>query len=556
MPPTLARKSINPTQKTSDIIFYTTPQGEVRIEVYVEDKTFWLRFAALAISLSCVSSPILHFPMRLFTPLVFCLPLLAGAQAFAPIGATWTYKQETVSGPDSNLCVVQVVGDTLLGGRNYSVMEYTQGWFACHEFQPLLASNADTTWIWDPHTEQEQVLFRWNAQVGDTWDTPVPSATGQPVQDTIRWVVTGTAQVLVGGEPLRQLQVQATALHFTVGPPLNATYTERLGGSAAPFTWATGTCGAETFVMLRCYSDQELTWVDPAVAGCTLALGPGTPFVAAGATWSYNGSHLENHGVWIDVPHVDPITCTGDTMLEGRHCAVIGPGPWSFCNYSTQFINYRNDTVFYFSQLDSSFHVLYVMNTPIGGSWTSRNPYGAAFAETLDITWAVTGASTLTIDGVELRQLEVTGNNHIAGMGPGTITDRMGYSGYLTPWNWGMVSGCDGTNDWGLRCYSDPEVSWMDPAYNSCTLLGVDGTVHNTKFRTWPNPVAGTLFVEGLPPGTRMFRIMDPMGRMEAAGEAGDTPGPFSIDVRHLPAGVHVLQVDGKQPLYIRLVKE
>ncbi|HRN38256.1 MAG TPA: cell filamentation protein Fic, partial [Flavobacteriales bacterium] len=27
---------------TSDIIFYTTPQGEVRIEVYFEDETFWL----------------------------------------------------------------------------------------------------------------------------------------------------------------------------------------------------------------------------------------------------------------------------------------------------------------------------------------------------------------------------------------------------------------------------------------------------------------------------------------------------------------------------------
>ncbi|HNI04168.1 MAG TPA: hypothetical protein PL010_06005 [Flavobacteriales bacterium] len=26
----------------SDIIFYTTPQGEVRIEVYFEDETFWL----------------------------------------------------------------------------------------------------------------------------------------------------------------------------------------------------------------------------------------------------------------------------------------------------------------------------------------------------------------------------------------------------------------------------------------------------------------------------------------------------------------------------------
>ncbi|MBS1937999.1 MAG: T9SS type A sorting domain-containing protein [Bacteroidetes bacterium] len=498
------------------------------------------------------------FAMRSFLlllPALFSVPLFSQT-TFAPIGATWTYQQGSVSGPDSNLCVIQVVGDTLLGGRNYSVMEYTEGWFICHEFQPLMASNADTTWIWNTHTEQEQVLFRWNAQVGDTWDTPVPNATGLPVQDTIRWVVTGTAQVLVGVELLRQLQVQATALHFTVDPPLNATYTERLGGSAAPFTWATGSCDAETFVNLRCYSDPEITWVNPAVAGCALVPGPGTPFVAAGATWSYNGWHLENHGLWIEVPHVDPITCTGDTMLEGRHCAVIGTGSWNFCNYSTWFINYRNDTVFYFSQVDSSFHVLYVMNTPIGGSWTSRNPFGSFFEEALDITWTVTGTSTLSIDGVVLRQLQVVGNNHLAGMEPGTITDRMGYSGFLTPWDWGMVGGCDGANDWGLRCYSDPEVSWMDPAYNSCTLLGVDGTAHNATFRAWPNPATSNLFLDGLPPGTNTFRIMDTMGRMEASGEVREGPGPRSIDVRRLPPGVYVLQVDGPLSLSLRWVKE
>ena len=42
-PQYLARKSVNPSHmNASDIIFYTTPQGEVRIEVYFEDETYWL----------------------------------------------------------------------------------------------------------------------------------------------------------------------------------------------------------------------------------------------------------------------------------------------------------------------------------------------------------------------------------------------------------------------------------------------------------------------------------------------------------------------------------
>lgn len=40
--PTLCQKVRQPPMNASDIIFYTTPQGEVRIEVYFEDETFWL----------------------------------------------------------------------------------------------------------------------------------------------------------------------------------------------------------------------------------------------------------------------------------------------------------------------------------------------------------------------------------------------------------------------------------------------------------------------------------------------------------------------------------
>ena len=56
------------------------------------------------------------------------------AQTWAPIGAKWTYKQGHFGGPDTNLAVVEVVGETIIDGRTCSDMAATAGWLLCHKF--------------------------------------------------------------------------------------------------------------------------------------------------------------------------------------------------------------------------------------------------------------------------------------------------------------------------------------------------------------------------------------------------------------------------------------
>lgn len=192
-------------------------------------------------------------------------------------------------------------------------------------------------------------------------------------------------------------------------------------------------------------------------------------FAPVGATWSYNGHHWEDHGMMLWLPYVDQITCTGTEVVDGRLCSVLSPtdpiGPMTWCNYTPPYLNLENDTVYYWNSLNSTFQVLYVLNASIGDSWTSPSPAHAQTDE-FDVTWTVLDTGHIEVDGTVLRQWAVQSDQGVQD----TLTERMGLSSTLTPWNWGTWSGCDLALLESLRCYADDEISWMAPQFTACEL--------------------------------------------------------------------------------------
>ena len=89
-------------------------------------------------------------------------------------------------------------------------------------------------------------------------------------------------------------------------------------------------------------------------------------------------------------------------------------------------------------------------------------------------TVTVTGSSTVTIDGVELSRLTLNysqGTMFDAYVGQ-WVTERLGSIRYLFPW---PLSTCDGTFVVALRCYEDPEFSWLNPQFTQCDFsTGID----------------------------------------------------------------------------------
>lgn len=414
--------------------------------------------------------------MRKILTLLFLVPLLATAQSWAPIGATWTYKQTNCCSPDSTVAVIQVVGDTLIGGKMCRDLQMTVGWQMCYELPRFQYESNDSLFYWNELENTFELFFRWDAVPGDTWSTPVAG-------DTLLWTVADTGSVQVADEMLRNWTVSVASSQGIMYCPITEV-TERLGPSSTPFTWVWPQCDGELYTGLRCYADSVISWLNPQVPQC--GLGTPGPVVLPGATWNYNGHGWEDHGVMLWVPFVGQVECTGTEVVEGRLCSVLAPadpiGPSTWCNFVPPYLTRSNDTVYYWSGLDTAFYTLYVLNTPIGGNWTSPSPIHAG-TDWYDITWTVLDTGTTEVDGIALRRLVVLSDLGVLD----TLTERMGFHHFLTPWNWGLWGGCDIADMDGLRCYDDAEISWMAPAYTECWLQDPDtGIVHfDDPSNTW-----------------------------------------------------------------------
>jgi hypothetical protein len=208
--------------------------------------------------------------MRILLPFAIAFSTSLCAQTtFAPVGAKWTYVQGSWGGPDTNLMVLEAISDTIIQGRTFSKIQVNEGWFGCHEFVQFLSQSNDSLSYFDPDAEQIHLLFRWNAEIGASWSTPVEQS---GYLDTLDWTVMDTSHTLIDGSWLRTLDVSVASrqwMLFSYG----GTFTERLGGMGAPFTWILGFCDGETFQGLRCYSDPGITWLNPQLPQCDLITG-------------------------------------------------------------------------------------------------------------------------------------------------------------------------------------------------------------------------------------------------------------------------------------------
>lgn len=414
--------------------------------------------------------------MRKILTLLFLVPLLISAQSWAPIGATWTYKQIHCCSPDSTVAMIEVVGDTIIEGRMCKNLQMTSGWLFCYNTPRFHYESNDSLFYWNETDNNFALLFRWDAAPGDSWPTPVAG-------DTLLWSVADTGSVPVDGEMLRTWTVSVASSQGIMYCPITEV-TEQLGPSGTPFTWVWPQCDGELYAGLRCYADSTISWINPQFPQC--GLDTQGPVVLPGAAWNYNGHGWEDHGVMLWVPFVGQVECTGTEVVDGRLCSVLAPadpiGPSTWCNFVPPYLTRSNDTVYYWSGLDAAFYTLYVLNTPIGGNWTSPSPIHAG-TDWYDITWTVLDTGTIEVGGIALRRLVVLSDLGVVD----TLTERMGFHHFLTPWNWGLWGGCDIADMDGLRCYADAEISWMAPAYTECWLQDPDtGIVHfDDPSNTW-----------------------------------------------------------------------
>ena len=181
---------------------------------------------------------------------------------------------------DSALFNIECVGDTVIQGINCSELDYSGGISECMGFRQYVAIIGDSVMFWEPFDGTFRTLYVFGLSPGDGWQTLVAGGyydlgTWVTVYDTLSFQVTMSDTVEIEGLSLRRSVVQANWSPITSGQnvPFGGTIIERLGHSGFMFPWIDGACDFEITLPLRCYSDNDITWLDPQFPQCELSVG-------------------------------------------------------------------------------------------------------------------------------------------------------------------------------------------------------------------------------------------------------------------------------------------
>ena len=205
-------------------------------------------------------------PMRtLLLATVLASATLSAQTTFAPIGATWTYDQE------EDTYTMTAVGDTVLNGQPCSIIQGSS-YSICWQSQAYTYQSGDTVfWSDDQYLPQFFELYRWNAQVGESWDV----WTNGPV--TVTYTVLSTGTTVVNGQPHRTLNVEATDTQMQWAQS-SGVLIENIGDTLFMFPWLAAFCDAMAPWPLRCYTDSALgTFLRPGITECALSSGIAEP---------------------------------------------------------------------------------------------------------------------------------------------------------------------------------------------------------------------------------------------------------------------------------------
>ncbi len=250
------------------------------------------------------------------------------------------------------------------------------------------------------------------------------------------------------------------------------------------------------------------------------ALNAQTTFAPLGAKWTYKQGTIFSPDTNLAVLEV-----INDTFIQGRTCSKlqINQG-WFGCHEFVQFLSQSNDSMFYFDPTSNEFHLLFRWDAVVGENW-STPVQQSGFLDTLD--WSVIDTGQTTIDGLWLRTLQINvvpRQGTIYGYG-GTVIERLG--GLWTPFTW-ILGFCDGETFLELRCYEDPDISWLNPQFEQCDLItGVPDAFVSSELMVSPTVIdrGETISITSTEP--LAIELLDATGRI---AQRARTSATISID--------------------------
>ena len=197
-------------------------------------------------------------------------------QEWGTIGTQWYYTERFAFSGDVDYLMFTSEKDTLFNGIPCKKLVKRHSLFCNdrpHDFEVMFSRN-DTIFFYDPNFNQFQVLYDFNAQVGDSWIIKTKNNWNPPDTDTILIMVDSTGTITINGTVLKKWYV---TYHCYFETAYNYSYTsvivERIGDMNYLFNYfpqSAMTCDANWADGLRCYEDTYIGFYSTGIAdSCT-----------------------------------------------------------------------------------------------------------------------------------------------------------------------------------------------------------------------------------------------------------------------------------------------
>lgn len=185
----------------------------------------------------------------------FCSFLTAGAQDYAPLGATWHYEVGAARSPFISYGKWKAVSDTIISGKNCrKIKNFHLNADYVDDTVMFVYEDSGVVFQYIPAAGNFTTLYNFNAKTGDTWNFALSDTCSIPV------IVDSTGNTVINNLSLR-------VLYVTYDTVTRGTLVERLGNISFPlpdeyFHCKRGIWDGLYYNGLRCYSDSSMGQVD------------------------------------------------------------------------------------------------------------------------------------------------------------------------------------------------------------------------------------------------------------------------------------------------------
>jgi hypothetical protein len=290
-----------------------------------------------------------------------------------------------------------------------------------------------------------------------------------------------------------------------------------------------------------------------------------------GTSWSYN---FQVNGQLSTETRIATFQITEQTTFADRDCAKMELMDANWAPFSTwnpcipaeapYYFYESNDSVFYASEIDSTFHLAYYFGAEADDNWLFVVPAqsdwaGAGFSGVDTFLVTVLSVAQISLDGQELKVMELAYENISSIIQTAiepftvTVTEKIGSSQYFFIPIFdigGEIWVCEGAWDIELQCYNSASLNYVNPDFGSCTLTA--GHIEpEHAMSIYPNPSGGTFQVSLPDANERIERVemYDLQGRTVAHTSYLEE-SQARIEIHNLAAGIYLVKAGSVKGAY------